>query len=237
MMGKLVLLRHGRSVWNERNIFTGWVDIPLSEKGVEEAISAGKRIQHIPFDLIVTSTLIRAQMTAFLAAIQTASGKLPCMIHERDPKHMQMSKVYDAATEKSLIPVYAYPELNERMYGSLQGCDKAKILEKHGQEQFMLWRRSYHVSPPEGESLEMTAKRALPFFEKRILPSLAKGQHVLIAAHGNSLRAIMMFLDHLSEEEIVKLEIPTGEPICYNFENINKWTKQPVDLCNQEFKK
>lgn len=225
---KLVLLRHGESAWNKKNIFTGWVDIPLTQKGIEEAFKAGDRIASIPFNVVYTSTLIRAQLTVFLALSRSKQELVPCMIHKDNPTFLKMAKVHDPKTEKNLLPVYAHSELNERMYGVLQGVNKAETLKKYGEEQFLLWRRSYRVNPPEGESLEMTAKRTVPFFEKGIMPHLEKGENVLISAHGNSLRSIVMFLDQLSEEEVVKLEIPTGDPICYEFNGKGSWKKEDI---------
>lgn len=236
-MAKLVLLRHGQSVWNQQNIFTGWVDIPLSQKGVDEALTAGKKIDHIPFDTIYTSTLVRAQMTLFLAMTQSKLEKVPCLIHDKDPKHLEMARVHDPKVEKTLIPVYARSELNERMYGELQGLHKHETLKKFGEEQYLLWRRSYHINPPKGESLEMTAKRALPFFQNVIMNDLKNKKNILISAHGNSLRAIVMFLDRLSEQEVIKLEIPTGEPLCYEFKSDGSWVKEPVHHANDACRK
>ena len=236
-MSKLVMIRHGQSVWNEKNIFTGWVDIPLNPKGIKESIEAGKKISHIPFDVIYVSNLIRAQMTAFLAMTCTVTQKVPCMIHEKDVKHQEWAKVHDPKVEKTLIPVYPRAELNERMYGELQGLHKTETLKKFGEEQYRLWRRSYYVNPPNGESLEMTAKRAIPFFETHVIPLLKEKKNVLIAAHGNSLRAIVMFLDKLSEDEVVKLEIPTGDPLCYDFDLKGQFKKESVEYCDELFKK
>ncbi len=236
-MGKLVLLRHGQSVWNQQNIFTGWVDIPLSQKGVDEALAAGKKIDHIPFDKMYTSTLIRAHMTLFLAMSQSKVEKVPCLIHDKDPKHLEMAKVYDSKVEKTLIPVFARSELNERMYGELQGLHKQETLKKFGEEQYLLWRRSYHVNPPKGESLEMTAKRALPFFQSVVVQDLKNKKNILISAHGNSLRAIVMFLDRLSEQEVIKLEIPTGEPLCYDFRADGSWIKESASRANDMFRR
>lgn len=235
-MAKLVMIRHGQSAWNEKNIFTGWVDIPLSKKGIDESLSAGEKIDCIPFDIIFVSNLIRAQMTAFLALSCSKVEKLPCMIHEKDSKHLEWAKVHDPKVEKTLIPVYAKYELNERMYGELQGLHKGETLKKFGEEQYRLWRRSYYVHPPKGESLEMTAKRAIPFFESTILPLLKEKKNILISAHGNSLRAIVMFIEKLSEDEVVKLEIPTGEPLCYDFDYKGNLKKESIDYCNEFFK-
>jgi len=208
--GSLILLRHGASAWNERNLFTGWVNIPLSEKGVEESIAAGKLMAKMPIDVVFTSALIRAQMTAMLALMERA--QVPCMVQK------------DVAMPADLIPVYAAWQLNERMYGELQGLNKDEMRKKFGQEQVHRWRRSFEEAPPGGESLKMTSERTLPYFQEEILPCLDKGRHVLIAAHGNSLRSIVMFLENLPSEEIVKVEIPTGEPWIYTWQE-SKWSR------------
>lgn len=225
---KLVLLRHGQSEWNKKNLFTGWVDVSLSEKGISEALDAGERIAHIPFHVIYTSTLIRAQMTAVLAMSKHKSGQVPCFVHEHDENHLKMAKINNKAAEQDLVFVYTSDQLNERMYGDLQGMNKDETKKKFGEEQFVKWRRSYDTPPPNGESLKMTKERTLPYFEKRVLPHLEKGENVLISAHGNSLRAIVMELENLTPEQVVKLEIPTGEPLCYVFEN-NKFFKKMVN--------
>lgn len=224
-MGILILMRHGESVWNKLNIFTGWVDVPLSQKGIDEALAGGQQIKDLPIDIIFTSTLVRGQMTAFLAMSQHSSGKTPVVMHPEDHKLHDWGKIYNPETKAHCIPVFYSWELNERMYGELQGLNKAETKEKFGETQFKLWRRSYDTPPPHGESLEMTAERALPFFKEHIVPHLVHGKNVFIAAHGNSLRAITMFLDNLSKEEVVELEIPTGVPILYKYSN-HKFIKQ-----------
>lgn len=218
----LILMRHGQSIWNEKNLFTGWVDIPLSQKGIDEAVAGGKKIAHLPIDVAFTSSLIRAQMTLTLALLHHGSGKVP--IFQHGGKLGEWGKVYgEGALEKSL-PVHIASELNERMYGELQGLNKKETAQKFGEEQVHKWRRSYRLPPPQGESLEMTAKRAIPYFEKRIVPHLERGESVFVAAHGNSLRAIVMEIEKLSEEEVLKLEIPTGEPLLYVFEK-GAWSR------------
>lgn len=221
---KLILMRHGQSEWNKLNLFTGWVDIPLSPKGVEEAIEGGKKIAHIPVDIIFTSSLIRAQMTAMLAIMSHSSGKVPCIQHPSEGKLEEWSQVYSQSTKNNCIPVYCAWQLNERMYGKLQGLNKQETMDRFGQEQVQIWRRSYDQAPPEGESLEMTAARTLPYFQEIILPFLKKGSHVFISAHGNSLRSIVMFLDNLSKDQVVKLEMATGEPLLYTF-YAEKWSR------------
>lgn len=189
-MAYLALVRHGQSQWNLENRFTGWIDIPLTEAGRQEARKAGEALRAlgISFDLAYTSALTRAQET--LAILLAVLGQ-----------------------EK--IPTVQDPALNERHYGDLQGLNKDEMKKKFGQEQVRLWRRSYEVAPPGGESLKDTANRTLPFFHSRIVMDLKAGRDVLVSAHGNSLRSIVMELDHLSKEEVLALEIPTGVPILY----------------------
>ena len=192
-MARLILVRHGQSVWNAANRFTGWTDVDLSEKGVEEADEAGLQLADIRFDVVHTSDLIRAQRTAeIIMGHNQASG--------------------------DDVPTRYDWRLNERHYGALQGLNKAETAEKHGAEQVHVWRRSYDVAPPEGESLEMTAQRTIPYFIDEIVPDLEGGLNVLVSAHGNSLRSIVMHLEGISSEEIVSLEIPTGEPIHYAYD-------------------
>jgi len=192
-MARLILVRHGQSVWNAANRFTGWTDVDLSEKGVEEADEAGLQLADIRFDVVHTSDLIRAQRTAeIIMGHNQASG--------------------------DDVPTRYDWRLNERHYGALQGLNKTETAEKHGAEQVHVWRRSYDVAPPEGESLEMTAQRTVPYFIDEIVPDLEGGLNVLVSAHGNSLRSIVMHLEGISSEEIVSLEIPTGEPIHYTYD-------------------
>jgi 2,3-bisphosphoglycerate-dependent phosphoglycerate mutase len=187
-MSDLILLRHGQSQWNLENRFTGWVDVPLSPKGEEEARAAGEKLRGRRIDVIYTSVLKRAIDTATLA-LETAGI--------RD------------------VPIVRDAALNERMYGDLQGLNKAEAAQKWGDEQIRQWRRSYDVKPPGGESLADTAARVLPYWESRILPDVKAGKNVLVAAHGNSLRALVMHLDGLDREQVLKLEIPTGAPLLY----------------------
>jgi 2,3-bisphosphoglycerate-dependent phosphoglycerate mutase len=188
-MPELILLRHGQSQWNLENRFTGWVDVPLSAKGEAEARAAGEKLRGRRIDALYISVLKRAIDTATLA-LEVAGIAAP-------------PTVRDAA-------------LNERMYGDLQGLNKAEAATRWGDAQIRLWRRSYDVRPPGGESLADTAARVLPFWEARILPDLRAGKHVLVVAHGNSLRALVMHLDGLSREQVLELEIPTGVPLLYD---------------------
>ncbi len=215
-MTKLVLLRHGESVWNKKNVFTGWVDVPLSKNGVDEALKAGKEIADIDFDVIYTSTLVRAMQTTMLSMLNNNSEKNPVVQHQQGDQQQKWSKIYDADMQQAVIPVYTDWHLNERYYGELQGRNKAKTAEKYGAEQVHLWRRSYDIAPPNGECLKDTAGRTIPYFKEMILPALEK-HNVLVVAHGNSLRSIVMHLDNLSETEVLELEIATGVPLVYYY--------------------
>jgi 2,3-bisphosphoglycerate-dependent phosphoglycerate mutase len=194
-MARLVLLRHGESQWNLENRFTGWVDVPLSPRGVEEAKNAGEKLKGFTFDRAFTSVLSRANETLRLVL---------------------------EAIAQTAIPIEKDKALNERMYGELQGLNKAETAKKYGDDQVKIWRRSYDVKPPGGESLKDTAERVLPYYETKIKPCVLKGETILIAAHGNSLRALVMQLEHLSKEQVLELNIPTGAPLLYELDNSGK---------------
>lgn len=221
--GTLILLRHGASVWNDKNLFTGWVDIPLSPKGVQESLKAGEQISKMTIDVIFTSTLIRAHMTAMLAMV--GHPKVPFILHPGEGDLEEWATIHSEETRKEMIPVRCAWQLNERMYGDLQGMNKDEMRAKFGADQVHLWRRSFDVAPPGGESLKMTSERTIPYFKEEIMPFLNEGKNVLISAHGNSLRSIVMMLENLSESEVVALEIPTGIPWIYEC-NLGVWTKQ-----------
>ncbi|KAH7850504.1 hypothetical protein Vadar_034033 [Vaccinium darrowii] len=213
----LILIRHGESLWNEKNLFTGCVDVPLTQKGVEEAIEAGKRISNIPVDMIYTSALIRAQMTAMLAMTQHRRKKVPIVMHDESEQAKSWSRIHSEETKKQCIPVVTAWQLNERMYGELQGLNKQETADRYGKEKVHEWRRSYDIPPPNGESLEMCAERAVAYFKERIEPQFVAGNNVMIAAHGNSLRSIIMYLDKLTSQEVISLELSTGIPMLYIF--------------------
>ncbi|MFC1517287.1 2,3-diphosphoglycerate-dependent phosphoglycerate mutase [Candidatus Margulisiibacteriota bacterium] len=194
-MSTLVLLRHGESTWNKANKFTGWTDVPLSPKGEEEALAAGQKLSSYKFDKAYTSELIRAQQTLTIVL---------------------------KAIQQETIPITKDKALNERHYGELQGLNKTETAKKFGAEQVHLWRRSYDIAPPGGESLKDTAERAIPYFNKHILTNLKKGLDIIVSAHGNSLRAIIMNLDKLSTDQVLKLELPTGVPVIYEFDKAGK---------------
>jgi 2,3-bisphosphoglycerate-dependent phosphoglycerate mutase len=214
-MGHLILLRHGQSVWNQMDVFTGWVDIPLSNKGIEQALEAGRQLKGHAIDMAFTSTLIRAQMTLFLALSESNQPKTPVIQHQSGAQK-EWAEIYNEAVKSKSLPVYEAWELNERMYGELQGKNKEHMRQEYGVEQVQLWRRSYDVAPPHGESLKMTKERTLPYFNQHIRPLVASGHTVLVTAHGNSLRSIIMELQSLTPEQVVSLEIPLGTPLFYD---------------------
>jgi 2,3-bisphosphoglycerate-dependent phosphoglycerate mutase len=199
-MARLVLLRHGESQWNLENRFTGWVDVPLSPRGTQEATHAGEKLRSFKFDRAFTSVLARANETLRLV-LETIS--------------------------QTGIPIEKDKALNERMYGELQGLNKDETVKKYGEAQVKIWRRSYDVRPPGGESLKDTAERVLPYYEQTIKPYLLKGDTILVAAHGNSLRALIMELEQLSREQVLELNIPTGAPLLYELDKTGK----VVDHC------
>ena len=217
-MTKLILLRHGESMWNKNNLFTGWVDIPLSEKGIEEAQEAAEQIKSLPIDIIFSSTLVRGLMTAMIVMARHKSGKVPVVLHEKG-KLKEWGQIHSEKAKNDTIPVILSDDLNERMYGDLQGMNKQEMREEYGDEQVKIWRRSFNVCPPNGESLELTAKRSIPYFEKHIVPYLKAGKNVFISAHGNSLRSIMKVLDGLTDDEVVHLELATGVPVIYDYQD------------------
>jgi len=215
IVSKLILVRHGQSQWNLENRFTGWMDVPLSKKGIDEAISAGKKLKDIDFDKIYVSHMLRAVQTLHYILIESNSKKVPIIYHEDKRIREREHHTGDLNSE---IPVFMSVDLAERYYGDLQGLNKQKTREKYGDEQVHLWRRSYDINPPGGESLKDTCDRTTPYFKKYILNDLKQDKTVLVSAHGNSLRAITMFVESISSKEIPNVEIPTGVPIVYNFD-------------------
>lgn len=237
IMYKLVLIRHGESEWNKLNLFTGWTDVELSEKGVSEAHRAGKTLKQegYDFDIVYTSLLKRA-------------------IHTMNNVLFELDREW--------LPVVKSWRLNERHYGALQGLNKAETAQKYGEDQVKIWRRSYDVPPPAleesddrnpanqaqfrdvpkadlplNESLEMTVARAVPFFEETIKPSMQSGKRCLIVAHGNSIRALVKYFDNMKDEEIVGVNIPTGVPLVYEFDENMKAIKHYYLMDEEALKK
>jgi 2,3-bisphosphoglycerate-dependent phosphoglycerate mutase len=201
-MSTLVIVRHGQSAWNLENRFTGWVDVDITDKGEAEAKNAGEKLKAEVFDLAYTSDLKRAQRTLSIILGEIGQSNIPTTKHQA---------------------------LNERHYGDLQGANKAETAAKYGEDQVHIWRRSYDVAPPNGESLKDTADRVIPYFEAEIAPQLKAGKNIIITAHGNSLRALIMHLEKLTPEQILQVEIPTGAPKKYVLdENLNVVSAQFV---------
>lgn len=215
MTSTLVLLRHGQSVWNAENRFTGWVDVPLTERGWQEAEAAGRALADMRFDAAYSSHLQRAICTLEVVLRFGRSGRTPVFLPA--PGSVPREDYALAAHE---FPAFLHvTALAERHYGALQGLNKDEVLARHGEAQFKAWRRGYDTPPPGGESLADTVGRTVPYFRREIAPRLHAGQCVLIAAHGNSLRALTKHLEGISDAEIPALEIPTGEPIVYTLES------------------
>lgn len=225
-MKKLVIIRHGESLWNQKNLFTGWVDVELSEKGIEEAHKGGKALSEAGFDFDI----------CFTSYLKRAIDTLNIVLKEMD---------------REWLPVFKSWKLNERHYGALEGLNKAETAEKYGEEQVRIWRRSFDVRPPlltedsqynsrnqapyrnvcpsdipMGESLADTIRRTVPYFEEEIKPLIMQGQRVIISAHGNSLRSLMKYIENISDEDIVNVEIHTGVPLVYEFDDDLKLLKK-----------
>jgi 2,3-bisphosphoglycerate-dependent phosphoglycerate mutase len=229
-MTQLILTRHGQSLWNAENKFTGWVDVPLSEMGRAEATIASCKLRDYRVRVCYTSMLFRAIETAIIILTEVddiCDGRIPILKHDTDDEDWHGWDQYNGDSEQEL-PVYTTAFLDERYYGELQGLNKAETAAKFGKEQVQLWRRSYDVAPPGGESLEDTVNRTVPFFRDRIMKHLLHGDNVLIAAHGNSLRSIIMHLEELSPEEIVKVELGTAIPIIYDIDETGKVTNKII---------
>lgn len=190
-MSKLVLIRHGQSAWNLENRFTGWIDVPLSENGIKEAEQAAQKLTRLKFDVAFTSGLQRAQNTL---------------------------KIILEKINQTNIPVFSDQALNERMYGDLQGMNKDEARQKFGEEQVKIWRRSYDIAPPNGESLKDTAQRVIPYFNQNVWPYIQQNKNVLIVAHGNSLRALIMYLEKMTPEQILNFELGTAVPRIYEID-------------------
>lgn len=200
-MGKLVLVRHGQSQWNLENRFTGWEDVPITALGAQEAQRAGRFLLGTHFDIAYTSLLKRAQQT------------LDLILNELGQKD---------------LPIVKDKAINERHYGDLQGLNKAETAKKYGDKQVHIWRRSFDVAPPNGESLKDTAARSIPYYKLKILPDVKAGKNVLVVAHGNSLRAILMDIDQLTPEQIMEINIDTCKPITYEIDQTGKVLQKTV---------
>lgn len=213
-MSQLVLIRHGQSQWNLENRFTGWVDVPLSEKGIQEARNAGIKLRGIHFDIGYVSHMLRAIQTLHYSLVELRDPRTAIIYHEEP-------RIYDwehhSGNPDKEFPIYQTTDLAERYYGDLQGLNKDEMRKKYGEEQVHIWRRSYDVRPPGGESLKDTYERTIPYYQTHIFPELQRDKTLLVVAHGNSLRSIVKFIEQIPDETIPSVEIPTGVPILYTF--------------------
>jgi len=223
---QLTLLRHGESIWNQQNRFTGWVDVSLSRAGMQEASKAGKLLTEQRYDVAFTSSLLPAQDTLYEVLKQNSHCDQYMRIHE------SASQWYEhfvaAKDDLNELKIYISDKLNERYYGDLQGRDKEQARREFGAEQVHIWRRSYDVPPPNGESLAMTAERTIPYYQSKIMPHLENGESVLVTAHGNSLRALIMYIEEMSKEQILAFNLPTGTPHIYYFDREMKITRKQL---------
>ncbi len=216
-MSELILVRHGESIWNLQNRFTGWIDVSLSRNGMREAERAGDLLADYAFDVAFTSALLRAQDSLYEILKRNHHCDQYVRVHELSSEWYE--HFVPTEEDRKELKIYVSEKLNERYYGDLQGLNKDVARQRFGAEQVRIWRRSYDVPPPNGESLKMTAARALPYYRSHIVPRLQQGQRVLIAAHGNSLRAIIMHIEDLTPEQILVYELKTGTPHVYQFDD------------------
>lgn len=213
-MSILVLVRHGESRWNECNRFQGWVDVPLSENGVREAEHCAKHCKEFDFSAAYTSALVRAQETLLLILAQ--QGRTGIFQHDHDPRYSKWVKTSNHCGDGD-IPIFETQTMNERYYGDLQGMEKIEAEKKYGKSKLLVWRRGYEERPPNGESLKEVFERVHPYFMKHVQPRLKRGETVLLSGHGNTLRSIIMHLEHITEEDIAFVDLPGARPLVYEF--------------------
>ncbi|MBI4250126.1 histidine phosphatase family protein [Candidatus Uhrbacteria bacterium] len=212
--GALVLLRHGESRFNELNVFTGWLDVPLTVKGIEEAHAAARHCKQFSYDAVFTSHLERAHETLLIAlSYQKKTG----VFQHESMKQYDISMHAQSLLEPITIPVFTSRALNERAYGDLQGMDKSAAVKKYGDDQVFKWRRGYMDCPPRGESLRDVYKRVMPYFQKMIVPRLQRSETLLMVGHGNALRALIKFMDKIRDDDISFVDLPFGHPLVYHY--------------------
>ena len=230
-MGHLILVRHGEPGLKPEDRLAGWVDVPLSREGVEEALECAMELERIELDLAFASNLARTQETLFL--ILSGQKKTGVVVHEELGREGSTGKAdwysYPEKLGKALIPIYFASALNERYYGKLQGRKKQKMEEKYGAEKLASWRWNFEPGPPEGESLKAVYERAVPYFEEKILPAVRAGKNVLICAHQSSLRALVKYIEGISDEDIREVRFSTGELAIYSYFE-NKLTRENVEM-------
>ncbi len=213
-MGTLVLVRHGESRWNLCNRFTGWVDVPLSERGIKEAQVCAKHCENFNFNSAFTSDLERAHET--LLIILSIQNKTAIVQHTEDSRYRRWVSASNRCGAGDL-PVFTSPLLNERYYGSLQGMEKGEAEGRFGKDKVLRWRRGFSDRPPQGETLKEVFERVLPYFVKKIVPLAKRGEEVLVAGHGNTLRAIIKYLEGIKDEDIAFVDLPKGHPLVYEY--------------------
>jgi len=214
--GTLVIVRHGQSRFNELNIFTGWLDVPLSENGIREARKVADHCKNFDYDAIFTSHLKRAHET--LTVILSKQNKIGVFQHDGDIKY-NVSKEADPQLSKKILKVYSDEALNERAYGVLQGMNKNEAMEKYGESQIFKWRRGFFDRPPQGESLKDVYDRVVPYIEKMVISRLKRGETNLIVGHGNTLRAVIKFLENIGDDKIPFVNLPLGSPLVYEYKD------------------
>jgi len=224
-MAKLFLLRHLKSQWNEENRFSGWVDVPLLKKGMEKAKELSKKIFKFKIDAIYSSPLFRNQHTVALI-LNYVNTKYPIFIHLDKGKMEKWGNFREI--DKNYIPVYISENFNERYYGKLQGLNKKKTIKKYGTKKVHLWRRSFEIPPPGGEKLKQVFKRAIPFYRKYVERDLKAGKDVLIVLSHNPLRALIKYIEEISDEDIVNVEVPFAGLIRYDFDESSKLKKKEI---------
>jgi len=217
-MAYLVLVRHGQSKWNLLNKFSGWVDVPLSAHGIWESQKTARELRKYTFDIAYCSNLCRAQQT--LLTILSEQDRTGIFTHNGKKKHTWL--IDSNKPNSSEIPIIDTEKLNERYYGELQGMDKDEARQRFGEEKVLAWRRGYADRPPRGESLQDVYKRVAPFFEKKIVRDLKVGKNVIVATHGNSLRAIIKHIESVADDAMPQLEFPTGRPVIYEYDRKGK---------------
>lgn len=213
-IGTLVIVRHGQSRFNELNIFTGWLDVPLSEKGIEEAHKVAEHCMRFDYDKVFTSELKRAHET--LTIILSKQSKVGIFYHS-DRRYLPAAENENPRIK--LLKIYTSEALNERSYGTLQGMDKDKVRKAYGEQQVSIWRRSFEARPPEGESLKDVYERVVPYYEKDVVPSLEKGETDLLVGHGNNLRALIKHLENIADDQIPFIDLPLGTPLVYQYKD------------------
>src|ERR1035437_586300 len=216
-MGYLILVRHGEPCFKPDNRFVGWIDIPLSKKGIEEALDCAVKLENIELDLAFASNLVRAQETLFI--ILSSQKKTGIHVHEKVGDKSEVGKIkwhsYSKKLNKNLIPVFCTAALNERCYGKFQGEKKQKMEEKYGSERIAFWRFDFEIGPPDGESLKVVYERTVSYFVQKVMPAIKDGKNVIVCAHRGSLRALVKYIEDVPDKDIMDINFSTGELVKY----------------------